>query len=359
MNRASVGRYCLVPCLLKAASVAGGTWSEWMAQRSRLGTQSLCLGLLVLLLPVFLACGLDTALADDAPGLSPEFADSSLQLRYRRLGNELRCPKCSNQNLHDSNSMVAQDLRAELIRVLRAGYDDNQIREHFRQRYGDFILYRPRFVGLAPRLLWLLPILLLAAGIVLWLLRRRGRPRPEPAATIAAAGALPAGGTSRWLLASLLFVLVAAIVSYGLRGQWQEWWLYTRVQQSENHEEMLVELQRYHQRHPENTNLGALLATIYVAMDRFEDAAEQYRQLSKRNDERAEEFAQLALLSDLLANVRAQAATSTATAGIGRESTATTAVEGTAAEPVESGAAVKDEEFADEGVPAENGVLSP
>jgi cytochrome c-type biogenesis protein CcmH len=43
-----------------------------------------------------------------------EFSDESLRPRYQQLIEELRCPKCQNQNLADSNSAIAVDLRLQI-----------------------------------------------------------------------------------------------------------------------------------------------------------------------------------------------------------------------------------------------------
>ena len=106
-----------------------------------------------------------------------EFSSPELEQRYRALSTELRCPKCQNQNIADSNAPISRDLRKLLHRQLEAGASDEQIRDYMVARYGEFVRYRPRFGG-ATAILWLAPLLLLvAAGAVAFLsLRsRRGR----------------------------------------------------------------------------------------------------------------------------------------------------------------------------------------
>lgn len=111
-----------------------------------------------------------------------EFSDPALEERYYELSAELRCPKCQNQNIADSNAPIAQDLRRLLHSKLEEGASDEQILEHMVARYGEFVRYRPRFAGPAV-LLWLAPLLLLAAGaLLLWLtLRSRASGRREAA----------------------------------------------------------------------------------------------------------------------------------------------------------------------------------
>ena len=109
-----------------------------------------------------------------------EFSSEELRERYRVLTNELRCPKCQNQNIADSNAPIAKDLRQQLHQQLHAGRSDAEITEYMVQRYGDFVLYRPRWSGLT-LLLWLAPLLFLVlAGLMFLGSVRRARARPGP-----------------------------------------------------------------------------------------------------------------------------------------------------------------------------------
>ena len=104
------------------------------------------------------------------------FDTESQRQRYLTLIDELRCPKCQNQNLSGSDADIAADLRRELHRLLLAGKTDREIITFMVDRYGDFILYRPR-LQMNTSLLWFAPvILLLSGGIILW--RMTYRPKP-------------------------------------------------------------------------------------------------------------------------------------------------------------------------------------
>lgn len=105
-----------------------------------------------------------------------DFSDPGLELRYRQLSTELRCPKCQNQNIADSNAPIAQDLRKLVYQQLEAGASDEQIIADLVSRYGEFVRYRPRFGGVTA-MLWLAPVLLLALGIAVVVLTLRGRHR--------------------------------------------------------------------------------------------------------------------------------------------------------------------------------------
>lgn len=102
-----------------------------------------------------------------------EFSDESLRVRYQQLIQELRCPKCQNQNLADSNAPISLDLRAQVQELLEQGMSDRQIKDYLSARYSDFILYRPE-VNKTTWLLWGAPVLfmLLGAGAAYSLYRK-------------------------------------------------------------------------------------------------------------------------------------------------------------------------------------------
>jgi cytochrome c-type biogenesis protein CcmH len=109
-----------------------------------------------------------------------EFSSEELRERYQVLTNELRCPKCQNQNIADSNAPIAKDLRQQLHQQLHAGRSDQEITSYMVDRYGDFVLYRPRWGG-ATLWLWLAPaIFLVLIALVFVGSVRRARARPEP-----------------------------------------------------------------------------------------------------------------------------------------------------------------------------------
>jgi cytochrome c-type biogenesis protein CcmH len=104
------------------------------------------------------------------------FDDPALLARYQHLTRELRCPKCQNETIADSDAPVAADLRRELRTLLTAGKSDEEIIKFLTDRYGDFLLYRPPFVA-RTWILWATPIVGLLAGLVIAavVIRRRAR----------------------------------------------------------------------------------------------------------------------------------------------------------------------------------------
>lgn len=103
-----------------------------------------------------------------------EFSTPELEARYQQLSEELRCPKCQNQNIADSNAPIAQDLRKLLHQQLEQGASDAEILDYMVARYGEFVRYRPRFGG-ANLFLWLAPVLLFCAAMVVLIITLRSR----------------------------------------------------------------------------------------------------------------------------------------------------------------------------------------
>ncbi|MBD9416561.1 cytochrome c-type biogenesis protein CcmH [Pseudomonas sp. PDM16] len=104
-----------------------------------------------------------------------QFKDEVERERFRGLTEELRCPKCQNQNIADSNAPIATDLRREIFRMLEEGRSDKEIVDFLVMRYGDFVMYKPPLDS-RTWLLWYGPFGLLglgAIGLCVLVLRRR------------------------------------------------------------------------------------------------------------------------------------------------------------------------------------------
>ncbi|BFM49282.1 cytochrome c-type biogenesis protein [Marinomonas sp. THO17] len=118
--------------------------------------------LLILIISLFSLTG--SLQADDL--LS--FSSTLNQVRYQSLVEELRCPKCLNQNLADSNAEIAIDLRNQVHNMIEAGKTDQEIIDYMVARYGQFVLYRPQNTG-STMLLWYGPFALLALGLLVFI----------------------------------------------------------------------------------------------------------------------------------------------------------------------------------------------
>jgi cytochrome c-type biogenesis protein CcmH len=117
--------------------------------------QLAALGLGALLAFTCVAAELDTA-----------FDDPALNERYWTLIREVRCPKCLNESIADSDAPVAADLRREVHRLVAEGKSDDEVKDFLSSRYGDFVLYRPRITAVT-LLLWAAPVLFLLIGAII------------------------------------------------------------------------------------------------------------------------------------------------------------------------------------------------
>ena len=96
-----------------------------------------------------------------------DFDSVQQEAQYRGLIEELRCPKCQNQNLAGSDAPIAQDLKQKTYNMVKEGRSDSEIRAYMQERYGDFISYKPP-VRPSTWILWFFPPLLLIMLIVGW-----------------------------------------------------------------------------------------------------------------------------------------------------------------------------------------------
>lgn len=104
-----------------------------------------------------------------------EFDSDAQRDRYHQFIEDMRCPKCQNQNLAGSDAPIAKDLRHELHRLLIEGKSDTEIVDYMVARYGEFVLYKPPF-DRKTAILWLAPLGFLAVGalVLVVVIRRRG-----------------------------------------------------------------------------------------------------------------------------------------------------------------------------------------
>jgi cytochrome c-type biogenesis protein CcmH len=106
-----------------------------------------------------------------------EFANEAERERFRQLTQELRCPKCQNQDIADSNAPIAADLRKEIFRMLGEGKSNEQIVDFMVDRYGEFVRYKPA-VTARTVVLWYSPAALLVTGFLVMAVIARRRRKP-------------------------------------------------------------------------------------------------------------------------------------------------------------------------------------
>lgn len=109
--------------------------------------------------------------------------DPAMEMRARTIGRELRCLVCQNQSIDDSDAELAVDLRKLVRQRLVAGDTDAEVIAFIRERYGDFVLFKPP-VSSSTWLLWGAPIIALGLGLIIIFMARR---KTHPKATASSA----------------------------------------------------------------------------------------------------------------------------------------------------------------------------
>ncbi|MDM7861963.1 cytochrome c-type biogenesis protein CcmH [Alteromonas sp. ASW11-36] len=95
-----------------------------------------------------------------------QFADEQQRQLFLTLTAELRCPLCQNQNIADSDAMIAHDMRRKVYQLIQQGNDEQQVLDFMKSRYGDFVHYQPPVTPYT-MWLWLLPVLFAVFALVM------------------------------------------------------------------------------------------------------------------------------------------------------------------------------------------------
>lgn len=149
------------------------------------------------------------------------FKDEAQEQQFRQLTEQLRCPKCQNNSIADSNAMIATDMRRRVYDLMQEGKSRQEIIDYMVARYGNFVTYDPPLTPLTV-LLWVLPLAAIVAGgwIIVARTRRRVRLRREP---------LPAdtpvcGARAGWgvYVPGVVIALVVAAISYSQTGSYPQ-----------------------------------------------------------------------------------------------------------------------------------------
>ncbi|WP_070963577.1 cytochrome c-type biogenesis protein [Vibrio sonorensis] len=104
-----------------------------------------------------------------------EFDSLEQEQQFKELGHTLRCPKCQNNTISDSNAELAQDLRQKVYEMTKEGKSKQEIVDYMIARYGNFVTYQPPFT-LATSVLWLGPFVVIAIGFGFIVMRSRRKP---------------------------------------------------------------------------------------------------------------------------------------------------------------------------------------
>lgn len=111
------------------------------------------------------------------------FDTRSEERRYQDLISELRCPKCQNQNIADSNSPISKDMRGAVYQMMQDGAGNDEIVESLVSRFGEFVKYKPD-LDKRTFILWATPAIAVLGGLIVVIgivlrSRRSGTSTPE------------------------------------------------------------------------------------------------------------------------------------------------------------------------------------
>ncbi len=102
------------------------------------------------------------------------FKTEEQEQQYRHLTEQLRCPKCQNNSIADSNAVIATDMRQKVYELMQEGYTQQQVIDYMVARYGNFVTYEPP-VTPATVILWVGPLLFVLIGGAVVVMRARRR----------------------------------------------------------------------------------------------------------------------------------------------------------------------------------------
>ncbi|MBJ6137448.1 cytochrome c-type biogenesis protein CcmH [Marinobacter litoralis] len=95
-----------------------------------------------------------------------DFETRAEEQRYQNLIAELRCPKCQNQNIADSNAPISKDMRDQVYRLMKNGATNDEIVGDLVGRFGEFVQYKPP-VDRRTILLWAFPAIAVIGGVLI------------------------------------------------------------------------------------------------------------------------------------------------------------------------------------------------
>ena len=132
-----------------------------------------------LILPIFLFFSAFSPLVYSAGAIQNfEFESIEQELDFHELTKVLRCPKCQNQNISDSNSELAKDLRNKTYELVKEGKTQEEILDYMVARFGNFVRYDPPITP-ATIFLWIGPLLFIIFGFLVLYKQAKNKSRKE------------------------------------------------------------------------------------------------------------------------------------------------------------------------------------
>ncbi|MEB2739724.1 cytochrome c-type biogenesis protein CcmH [Citrobacter portucalensis] len=150
-----------------------------------------------------------------------QFKDEAQEQQFRQLTEQLRCPKCQNNSIADSNSMIATDLRQKVYELMQEGKSQKEIVDYMVARYGNFVTYDPPLTPLTV-LLWVMPVV--AIGLGGWIIFTRTRRRVRVKLEEFPDDVIPDGkrGGFGLFVPGIVVALIVGAVSYYETGSYKQ-----------------------------------------------------------------------------------------------------------------------------------------
>jgi len=150
-----------------------------------------------------------------------QFKDEAQEQQFRQLTEQLRCPKCQNNSIADSNSMIATDLRQKVYELMQEGKSQKEIVDYMVARYGNFVTYDPPLTPLTV-LLWVMPVV--AIGLGGWIIFARTRRRVRVKLEEFPDDVIPDGkrGGFGLFVPGIVVTLIVGAVSYYETGSYKQ-----------------------------------------------------------------------------------------------------------------------------------------
>ena len=150
-----------------------------------------------------------------------QFKDEAQEQQFRQLTEQLRCPKCQNNSIADSNSMIATDLRQKVYELMQEGKSQKEIVDYMVARYGNFVTYEPPLTPLTG-ILWVMPVV--AIGLGGWIIFARTRRRVRVKQEEFPDDVIPDGkrGGFGLFVPGIVVALVVGAVSYYETGNYKQ-----------------------------------------------------------------------------------------------------------------------------------------
>lgn len=169
------------------------------------------LGLLMLVIPGSALATIDVM----------QFKDEAQEQQFRQLTEQLRCPKCQNNSIADSNAMIATDMRRKVYDLMQEGKSRQDIIDYMVARYGNFVTYDPPLTPLTV-LLWVMPVV--ATGLGGWIIFARTRRRVRVKQEEFPDDIIPDGrrGGFGLFVPGIVVALVVGAVSYYQTGNYKQ-----------------------------------------------------------------------------------------------------------------------------------------